>query len=326
MAHHPSQSGQSIANCSLITAMVTPFAGKNGQRLVVDHASLSRLATYLVNEQANDALLVNGTTGESPTTTLDEKLAILNTVKSAVDVPVITGAGCNNTEKSITTAVTLAKAGADGLLLVVPYYNKPSQSGMLAHFSAIAEAVNSIRPSTPMIIYNIPGRTGACMSPETMATLHSQHPTIMGVKQSHDNLDDVVAIKSQCPETFTVWSGDDPLTLPMMTHGAVGVVSVLAHVAGRSIKAMMMAKQQGDDKLAEEIHQQLLPLAKGLFELPNPTVVKTLLAAQGTLPNCHMRLPMVAMTDGEVAALIPKLQQQVAIVHDAHDKNLAVNI
>lgn len=312
MAHHPSPSGQSIANCSLITAMVTPFTGKNDQRLAVDHASLSGLATYLVNEQANDALLVNGTTGESPTTTLDEKIAILKTVKSAVDVPVITGAGCNNTEKSINTAVALAEAGADGLLVVVPYYNKPSQAGMVAHFSAIAEAVNNVRVDLPIIIYNIPGRTGVCMAPETMASLHAQHPSIMGVKQSHDNLDDLLAIRSQCPESFRVWSGDDPLTLPMLSRGAIGVVSVLAHVAGQSIKAMMSAYDKGNHALAEQTHQQLYPLANGLFELPNPTVVKTLLVAQGVLPSTAMRLPMVAMSDDEFSAVIPQLQVGLA--------------
>lgn len=296
-----------ISHCRLITAMVTPFTDSGD---AVDHPALTTLARHLVNNQANDGLLVNGTTGESPTTSLPEKIEILKTVKAAVDVPVMTGAGGNSTRLTIDAAVELAQAGADALLVVVPYYNKPSQAGMVAHLTAVAQAVST----TPIVIYNIPSRTGVCMAPETMAALHQACPNIVGVKQSHPDMVAVTEITRQLPKSFTVWSGDDPLTLPMLACGASGVISVLGHVAGPSIQAMMSHHRAGQPEQACGLHQQLLTLGEGLFTLPNPTIVKSLLHKQGVLPNNTFRLPMVPPTPEETANFVTPLLNQLSVV------------
>ncbi|MDH4378324.1 MAG: 4-hydroxy-tetrahydrodipicolinate synthase [Vampirovibrionales bacterium] len=287
----------------LIPAMVTPFGADGSLDLITAKA----LALHLVTAQRNDALLLNGTTGESPTTTTDEKIALIKGVKAHLaennaTVPIIAGAGTNNTASSIALSQASVAAGADALLIVVPYYNKPSQNGMVAHFSAIADSV----PSTPLIIYNIPGRTGVLMQPETMARLHEAYPTIVGVKQSHNDMEAVSTIRRLLPKTFTIWSGDDPLTLPMMANGATGVISVLSHLAGPAIAAMMAAYTAGDVAQAHALHQRLLPLAQQLFTLPNPTIVKTVLARRGVLPTATFRLPMIAV-DASEEALIAKL-------------------
>ncbi len=304
LTNHP------LHQARLIPAMVTPFTDKNE----VDITALQALAEYLVKEQACDALLVNGTTGESPTTTLAEKQAMVDAVKQTVglEVMVMTGAGGNNTAQTITDSQALVTAGADALLIVVPYYNKPSQRGMVAHFTAVAEA----NPTTPIVIYNIPGRTGSTMVPETMAQLHQACPNIVGVKQSLNCMETATKIRTLLPESFTLWSGDDPITLPMMTCGATGVVSVLAHVAGQSIQAMMQAYKAGNVARAQALHQQLLPLAQGIFALPNPTIIKALVAcyAPDIVPIATYRLPMVAATEEEQARLIAPLQAQLAAV------------
>jgi 4-hydroxy-tetrahydrodipicolinate synthase len=283
--------------------MVTPFAADGA----LDLATAQALALHLVSTQRNDALLLNGTTGESPTTTTDEKVALIQAVKEHLaknnaSVPIIAGAGTNNTASSIALSQASVAAGADALLIVVPYYNKPSQNGMVVHFGAIAQAV----PNTPIIIYNIPGRTGVLMQPDTMARLHEAHPTIVGVKQSHNDMEAVSTIRRLLPDTFTIWSGDDPLTLPMMTNGATGVISVLSHLTGPAIQAMMAAYTAGDVAKAHELHQRLLPLAQQLFTLPNPTIVKTVLARRGVLPTATFRLPMIPV-DASEEALITKL-------------------
>lgn len=288
---------------SLIPAMVTPFRA-DGQ---LDTDTAKALALHLVSVQQNDALLLNGTTGESPTTTTEEKVALIKAVKAhlaenSASVPLIAGAGTNNTASSIVLSQASVTAGANALLIVVPYYNKPSQNGMIAHFSAIAEAV----PNTPIIIYNIPGRTGVLMQPETMARLHQAYPSIMGVKQSHNDMEAASTIRRLLPATFTIWSGDDPLTLPMMTNGATGVISVLSHLTGPAIAAMMTAYTTGNNGKAHALHQRLLPLAQQLFTLPNPTIVKTVLARRGVLPHATFRLPMIPM-DASEEGLLTKL-------------------
>ena len=292
-----------LSSLALIPAMVTPFATDGS----LDIATAQALALHLVTAQRNDALLLNGTTGESPTSSSDEKVALIKAVKEYLashnaSVPIIAGAGTNNTVSSIALSKASIDAGADALLIVVPYYNKPSQNGMLAHFGAIAEAV----PNTPIIIYNIPGRTGVLMQPETMARLHEDYPTIVGVKQSHNDMEAVSTIRRLLPPSFTIWSGDDPLTLPMMTNGATGVISVLSHLTGPAIQAMMAAYTAGDVTKAHELHQRLLPLAQQLFTLPNPTIVKTVLARRGVLPTATFRLPMVPV-DASEEALVTKL-------------------
>lgn len=298
------ENAQRLQQARVIPAMVTPFTA-DGE--AIDAATLTQLAQYLVTQQHVDALLVNGTTGESPTTTLAEKITILKTVKSAVDVPVISGAGGNDTASAVLAARALVEAGADGLLVVVPYYSKPSPAGMAAHFTVVAKAVYP----TPVIIYNIPGRVGVCMSPETMAELHAACPNIIGVKQSHPDMVAVAEITRQLPASFTVWSGDDPLTLPMLACGADGVVSVLAHAAGQPIQAIIRAFKAGQTNQALVLHQQLLPIATGLFTLPNPTIIKSILHQQGVLPNEVFRLPMVAPTPEELEKWVTPLVAQL---------------
>jgi 4-hydroxy-tetrahydrodipicolinate synthase len=293
----------------LIPAMVTPFTADAS---AVDWPRVTQLAQDLVAAGC-DALLVNGTTGEAPTLTWDEKVQLVKTVQQAVagltingkPVPVMTGAGSNNTAKSVDEAQAMAALGVDALLVVVPYYNKPSQRGMLAHYSAVAQAVANTGPQggpTPMMIYNIPGRCGTQMAADTMAELHARYPYIMGVKQSVADLDAATEIRSKLPETFQLWSGDDSLTLPMMAVGACGVVSVAAHVVGRPIRQMIDDFLAGQVVQAQGAHYCLFNLFRELFFLPNPTVVKTLLAQQGRLA-ASFREPMVPPSPEELSRI-----------------------
>jgi 4-hydroxy-tetrahydrodipicolinate synthase len=207
--------------------------------------------------------------------------------------------GSNNTAASVADAVAMVKAGVDALLVVVPYYNKPTQAGMIVHFTRIATAV----PNTPIIIYNIPGRCGVLMAPETMTALHAQCPNIMGVKQSHPDMDAVSHIVRLLPEsTWVTWCGDDSLTLPMMALGAKGVISVAAHLVATPMRQMINAIKAGNLAEARLHHIRLMPLFQQLFTLPNPTVLKTLLHLQG---QCQLvfREPMIA-PDAESMALI----------------------
>lgn len=272
-------------NARLVTAMVTPFQS-DGR---VDYPALERLANYLV-DTGSEGLLVNGTTGESPTLTNDEKLEIVRVVKRAVsgsNVPIMAGAGTNNTASTVEHARKVAALGVDALLIVVPYYNKPSQRGMIAHFSEVARAVEA-----PIIIYNIPGRCVVNMTAETMAVLAEQHANIIGVKQSNADLDQVGEITRKTPGRFKLWSGDDSLTLPMMSLGAQGVISVASHLAGRQILQMIETIEAGELVDALALQHELLDLFKELFFLPNPTVVKSCLARLGLMGGT-MRLPMV---------------------------------
>ncbi|MEB3245536.1 MAG: 4-hydroxy-tetrahydrodipicolinate synthase [Vampirovibrionales bacterium] len=280
----------SLASCALVTAVITPFTpgGK-----AIDAPALTRLCAYLIDTQASDALLVCGTTGESPTLDADEKTQIVQTARQVTQThqkQLWVGVGSNNTARSILEAQHMAALGADVLLALTPYYNKPSQAGLLAHFKAIAQAV----PDTPVVLYNIPGRSGTEIAPETMVALREACSNIVGVKQSVASLDTASEVLRVLPPEsgFYLWSGDDSLTLPMMSVGGVGVVSVLSHLAGASIKAMMNALMQGDLKQAQTLHAALLPLARECFFLPNPTVVKSALAKLGHC-DAALRLPLV---------------------------------
>ena len=279
-------------NANLIPAMVTPFTPEGS----LDLPATANLATYLVKNGC-DGLLVNGTTGESPTTSLDEKIQLIQTVKQATSgksIPIMAGIGTNNTEKTVADAKAIAAIGVDALLVVVPYYSKPSQNGMVEHFSQVAKMVD-----TDIVIYNIPSRTGMLMAPETMLKLHTAYPNIIGVKQSHPDMDEVSTITNTLPQdTWTTWSGDDSLTLPMMACGASGVISVAAHLTAPTLRKMIDAFNQGELKTAREYHLKQLTLFKELFVLPNPTVVKTCLAKLG-LMDLTFRSPMVLATPKE---------------------------
>lgn len=257
----------------VLTAMVTPFAA-DGK---VDYAVAEKLASWLV-ENGTDALVVCGTTGESPTLSWDEEYELFQVVQRAVagKGKVIAGTGSNSTSEAIAATQKAAKLGIDGSLQVVPYYNKPPQEGLYQHFRAIAQSC----PDLPMILYNIPGRTGSNLEPETIARL-AEIDNIVAIKEASGSLDRVSQIKSMTAPEFEIYSGDDSLTLPLLAVGGKGVVSVAAHLVGNQLQEMIKAFEAGQTQKAREIHLQLFPLFKALFTTTNPIPVKAALKLQG---------------------------------------------
>lgn len=278
----------------VVTAMVTPF----DKDLNINYQMVEKLANHLV-ETGTDTILVAGTTGESPTLTHEEELELLKVVKSAVSgkSKILMGAGSNSTATAVETSKKVAKAGADAILTVVPYYNKPSQIGMVAHFGAIANAVD-----LPIMLYNIPGRTGVDMAPETIVKIATQHENVFAVKQSNGNIDLVTEIISDAPEGFVLYSGDDSLTLPMLALGAVGVVSVASHLIGNEIQSMIKAFKSGKVAEATALHHKYYPVFKKIFMAPNPIPVKAALAKKGIIEE-NVRLPLVCLDDKQKAEL-----------------------
>jgi 4-hydroxy-tetrahydrodipicolinate synthase len=276
----------------LITAMVTPF---NADRsLDVDGAQ--RLASYLVDEQRNDALVLSGTTGESPTTSDAEKETLLRAVVEAVGdrAKIIAGVGTNDTAHTLELARSAEKAGADGLLVVTPYYSKPPQSGLYAHFTAVADGTG-----LPVVLYDIPGRTGTAIATETLIRL-AEHPRIVAVK---DAKGDPVATSWVTRRTdLAFYSGSDHDTLPLMAVGAVGVVGTPTHVAGVQSREMIEAFEAGDTARAREIHHRMLPVFTGFFRTQGVILVKAALRLRG-LPGGPVRSPLVEATDDEIALL-----------------------
>lgn len=274
----------------VITAMITPF----DENLKVDYAALEKLVNHLI-ETGSDAILVAGTTGECPTLTHEEEWEVLRFVLKTVNnrIKVIMGTGSNCTETAIMTAKKAEELGADAILTVVPYYNKPNQRGMIAHFGAVAEAVK-----LPIILYNIPGRTGVNMQPATIAELANKYKNIVAVKQSNGDLDLISDMKKLCPSDFAIYSGDDSLTLPMMSLGATGVISVASHVIGKEIKEMITLFKNGEVQKALEKHLKNYDFFKKIFMCPNPIPIKEALSKMGIIKN-YLRLPLVNMTKAE---------------------------
>ena len=274
----------------VITAMVTPFDSKRE----IDFNRAEELTDYLI-KHGSDTLLVAGTTGEGPTLSHEEEFELLSTIKRANEnrAKVIMNAGSNSTETAVRSAKWAEKEEVDGILSVVPYYNKPSQTGMVAHFSQIAEAT-----ALPIIIYNIPGRTGVNMKPETVAKLAAKYENIVGIKQSFADMDTVTELKMLCPDDFTIYSGDDSLTLPMLSLGARGVISVASHLFGVEMKSMIRNFKTGDVKAALNMHRKLYPAFKKLFFAPNPVPVKAALAHVGICSD-YVRRPLVELTPDE---------------------------
>ena len=272
----------------VVTAMVTPFDASGA----VDLDLAGRLARHLV-EQGSDGLLVCGTTGESPTLSWEEQLQLLSAVRQAVgsDAKVLAGTGSNCTAEAIEATREAAAAGADGALLVVPYYNKPPQDGLEAHFRAIAEAA----PDLPLMLYNIPGRTGCSIAPETVARL-MDCPNVVSFKAASGTTEEVTALRLSCGPRLAIYSGDDGLTLPMLAVGAVGVVSVASHVVGPQIRAMIEAYLNGDGPAALAGHDALIPVFKALFATTNPIPVKAALELNGW-PVGAPRLPLLPLSD-----------------------------
>jgi 4-hydroxy-tetrahydrodipicolinate synthase len=257
----------------VLTAMITPFS-EDGS---VNYAVAEQLADHLANH-GSDGIVVCGTTGESPTLTWDEEYQLFQVVQKAVagKAKVIAGTGSNSTQEAITATTKAAKLGLDGSLQVVPYYNKPPQAGLYQHFKTIANAC----PELPLMLYNIPGRTGQNMLPETVVRL-AEIPNIVAIKEASGNLDQVSEIRRHTAPDFHIYSGDDSLTLPMLAVGATGVVSVASHLVGDQLQQMIQTYQAGQPQLASKIHQQLFPLFKVLFILTNPIPVKAALKLQG---------------------------------------------
>ncbi|ATH91472.1 dihydrodipicolinate synthase [Bacillus glycinifermentans] len=274
---------------NIATAMVTPF-DKNEN---VDFQKLSKLIDYLL-KNGTDSLVVAGTTGESPTLSEEEKVALIQyTVKEAAGrVPVIAGTGSNNTKASIKLTKKAEEAGADAIMLVTPYYNKPSQEGMYHHFRAIAEET-----SLPVMLYNVPGRTVASLAPETAIRL-AEIPNIVAIKEASGDLEAITKIIAETPDDFAVYSGDDSLTLPVLSVGGRGIVSVASHIIGPEMQQMIKHYINGEAKEAALIHQKLLPLMKGLFAAPNPSPLKTALQLKG-LDVGSVRLPLVPLNEDE---------------------------
>ena len=275
----------------LLTAMVTPFKDD----LSIDWAGVEKLASHLVST-GHDGIVVNGTTGEAPTTSDDEKIEIIKVVRSAVSgrAKVIAGAGNNETTHSVEQAEMAAKAGADGLLVVTPYYNKPPQAGIEAHFRAMADATD-----VPVMLYDIPGRTGAQIEADTIVKL-AQHPNIVALKDAKGDVASTSWVIKRCG--IPVYSGDDILNLPLLSVGAVGFVSVCGHTVGADLRAMLDAWFAGNNAKALEIHQKLLPVYTGTFRTQGAILTKAALSMMG-LPGGKVRLPLVDATPSQVSQL-----------------------
>lgn len=280
----------------LITAMVTPFR----EDLTIDWAGVEKLAAHLQNT-GHDGIAVNGTTGEAPTTSDEEKVEIIKVVRKATGgkLKIIAGAGNNETTHSVEQAKLAAAAGADGLLVVTPYYNKPPQAGIEAHFRAMADATD-----VPVMLYDIPGRTGIPIEPDTICRL-AEHKNIVALKDAKGDVASTswVIKRSGIP----VYSGDDILNLPLLSVGAVGFVSVCGHTVGAELKEMLNAWFSGDSKKALEIHQKLLPVFTGTFRTQGAILTKAALNLMG-LPGGFTRLPLVDATEAQIAQLKVDLQ------------------
>ena len=282
----------------ILTAMVTPF-DQNGD---IDFNATKNLINYLISN-GTDGLVVSGTTGESPTLTTEEKVELFKYVVEVVDgrVPVIAGTGSNSTRASINLTNLAEKTGVDGIMLVVPYYNKPSQEGLYQHFKAIAEST-----SLPIILYNIPGRSVVNMSVETVVRL-ATIPNIVCIKEASGNLDAMAEIIRRTPEDFSLYSGDDGLTLPVLSIGGIGVISVASHIIGNEMQTMISNFKNGNLQEAAQAHRSLLPIIKALFTAPSPSPVKAALNLNG-IPVGGLRLPMVPLNDEEISTLQQALQ------------------
>ena len=272
----------------VITAMVTPFA-EDGS---VNYDVAEKLAINLV-EQGSDGLVICGTTGESPSLAWEEEYQLFKVIKNAVGdrAYIIAGTGSNSTREAIAATREAAKLGLDGTLQVVPYYNKPPQEGLYRHFSEIAKAC----PDIKMMLYNVPGRTSRNLEADTVAKL-AEIENIVAIKEASGNLEQACQIRCLTPPSFAIYSGEDALTLPMLTVGGVGVVSVAAHLVARDMQKMLQAFKQGNNDLATEIQLKLFPLHQILFATTNPIPIKYALNLQGwqvgglRLPLCELQL------------------------------------
>lgn len=274
----------------ILTAMVTPF-DQNGE---IDWQATENLINYLI-ANGTDGLVVSGTTGESPTLSEEEKVQLFKFAVKVVNgrIPVIAGTGSYNTKASIELTRAAESAGVDAVMLVAPYYNKPSQEGLYQHFKAIAEST-----VLPIILYNVPGRSVVNISVDTVVRL-SEIKNIVAIKEASGNLDAMAEIIEKTPEHFTLYSGDDGLTIPALSIGGAGVISVASHIIGNEMQAMIQKFLSGNLQEAARDHRRLLPVMKVLFATPNPTSVKAALNLNGVNVG-GVRLPMIPLNNEEL--------------------------
>jgi 4-hydroxy-tetrahydrodipicolinate synthase len=290
--------GSQLRNAAIVTAMITPF----DKRGLLDIAESQRLARWLVDRDT-DGLVLAGSTGEGQSLDTKERNALWAAVKGTVGrrTVVIANTGSNNTRESVAATEDAAGAGVDAILAVVPYYNKPTQSGMIKHFAAIAESTG-----WPVIIYNVPGRTGVNMQAETLLELAHTYENIVGVKESSGDLKQIGTILRSRPPHFTVWAGDDHLFLPSLAIGADGVVGVATHLCSREYKRMFDAFRAGRVEEAAEIHASTLPLIDALFGVTNPIAIKWAMKQFGFHAG-ECRLPLDGMPQSLANRLRPLL-------------------
>lgn len=284
--------------------MLTPFSKEGGVNL----AEARRVARYLVDDQKNDGIVVNGTTGESPTTTEEEKLALLDATLQEVGdrAAVVFGAGTYNTAESVAMAKAGAKAGAHGIMVVNPYYNRPGQEGLEAHFRAVADAT-----SLPVMLYNIAPRSSINLETPTLLRIIEACPNVMAVKEASGSMAQIAEVAATVPEGFRVYSGDDALTLPVLSVGGHGLVSVAAHVVGAQLKEMIEAFPS-DPARAARIARAVHPVIKGVFSAPSPVPVKYALSLRGF--DCEaVRLPLVPLTPEQKARLTTLFAPQAVV-------------
>ncbi|AOM82960.1 4-hydroxy-tetrahydrodipicolinate synthase [Salisediminibacterium beveridgei] len=277
----------------MITAMVTPF----NDDLQIDFDRTEQLIEHLIST-GSDAVVLSGTTGEAPTLSIDEKNAFFRFCVKIVDgrIPVLAGTGTNSTKAAIELTKMAEIAGAEGVMLMAPYYNKPNQQGMYEHFKAVATST-----VLPVMLYNVPGRTGVNLLPETTIKL-SRIPNIVSIKEASGDLDAMSMIIEETSDDFSVYSGDDSLTLPSLAVGADGVVSVSSHVIGDEIKEMIEAANDGDLTKASAIHRRLVPMMNAMFIAPSPSPIKAALNMIG-VPVGSVRLPIVDVDESEREAI-----------------------
>src|ERR1700675_1186199 len=285
----------------LLTAMITPFK-KDGS---VDYEAAEKLAVMLVAD-GSDGVIVSGTTGESPALSDDEKVELVKAIKKAIPGKnVVAGTGSNDTHHSVKLSERAMKAGADALLAVGPYYNKPPQEGMYQHFKAISEV-------GPTIMYNIQGRTAVNMTAATTLRC-AELPGIIGVKEASGDLDQIGLVCAGKPDRFKVWSGDDSWTLAVLATGGHGVICVVSHIAGRSMRKLVAAYEDHDNDEARRIHLGLLPVIKTLMTTAaNPVPLKSVLNAMG-FPAGPFRLPLVPLTDDQLQSVMQTIRDAGAL-------------
>ena len=279
----------------LLTAMVTPF---NADGSVNCEAAADFTEWLLAN--GSDGLVVEGSTGEAATMFMDEKIAVLKAVVERVNgrAPVIVGAGTNCTASTLELINAVEACGVDGLLVVGPYYNKPTQEGYYQHFAAVAKSTN-----LPIIVYNVPGRTGSNIEPKTVARLAAEFPNIVAVKEAAGNVAQTAELFRVLPENVTIYSGDDGLVLPFMAVGARGVISVLGNIGGQMLQDVMQLYSEGKVAEAAELNKKLVPLANSLFIESNPIPVKYAVTKVTGIDAGAPRLPLTPLSEGGVAKL-----------------------